>query len=78
MLDWIDSEMCMCSYMHVQRIKIIRCMWKLLKVRLCTLLTEAIFLLLSQVAKGVREANAYVYHLVILYAYKLAKLKVCI
>ena len=40
-------------------------MWKLLKVRLRTLLTEAIFLLLIQVAKGVREANAYVYHLVI-------------
>ena len=51
--------------MHVLCIKIIRCMWKLLKVRLHTLLTEAIFLLLSQVAKRVREASAHVYHLVI-------------
>ena len=38
------------------------------EVRLHTLLTEvaAIFLLLIQVAKGVREANAHVYHLVLL------------
>ena len=40
-------------------------MWKLLKVRVRTLLTEAIFLLLIQVAKGVRDANAHVYYLVI-------------
>ena len=35
-------------------------MWKLLAI--CTLLTEVIFLLL---AKGVCEANAHAYHLVI-------------
>ena len=31
---------------------------------ICTLLTEAMFLLLIQVAKGVHDANAHVYHLV--------------
>ena len=30
-------------------------------------LTEAIFLLLIQIAKRVREANAHVYHLVLKY-----------
>ena len=47
MLGWIDSEMC-----------VVICMC-ILKVRLHTLLTEAIFLLLIQVAKGVHEANAH-------------------
>ena len=51
MLGWIDSEMCVAICMCI---KIIRC---ILKVRLRTWLTEAIFLLLIQVAKGVHEAN---------------------
>ena len=64
MLDWIDSEMCVAICMCII---ITRCIWKLLKVRLRTLLTEVIFLLLIRVAKGVREANAHVYHLVLYY-----------
>ena len=41
-------------------------MWKLLKVRLRTLLTKK-FLLLIRVPKRMREANAHVYHLVQIY-----------